>query len=143
MKEKLKSIRDEALQLVHDAENLDTLNQLRVRFLGKKGEITGVLKGMGKLSAEERPQIGALANTIKDEIESLIVERKGMLEEEAKLTKLKEEEIDVTLPGINVKHGTAHPLTSIFIELNKIFLGMGFDIAEGQRLKKSIITLKL
>ncbi|MCK4259229.1 MAG: phenylalanine--tRNA ligase subunit alpha [Halanaerobiales bacterium] len=131
MKEKLKSISEEALQLVNAAENLDMLNQLRVRFLGKKGEITSVLKGMGKLSPEERPVIGALANTIKGEIESLIGERKTALENEVKLKRLEKEEIDVTLPGLSVGYGTVHPLTSIFKELNKIFLGLGFDIAEG------------
>lgn len=136
MKEKLQSIRTEAVQQVNDAKDLDLLNQLRVRFLGKKGEITQVLKGMGKLTPEERPVIGAMANEVKVEIESLIEERIHKLEEEAKLQRIKEEEIDITLPGQAVEYGKVHPLTSVFTELKRVFIGMGFDIAEGPEIEK-------
>ncbi|AZR73669.1 phenylalanine--tRNA ligase subunit alpha [Anoxybacter fermentans] len=136
MKEKLQGIREEAFRLIKEVNDLELLNKLRVRFLGKKGEITGVLKGMGQLLPEERPIIGALANKIKNEIESLIEERKLKLEEEAKLKQIQEEEIDVTLPGQPINYGHVHPLTAILTELKRVFLGMGFDIAEGPEIEK-------
>lgn len=142
MKEKLQSIRSEAIQLIQDAQELDVLNQLRVKYLGKKGEITGVLKGMGQLSAEERPVIGAMANEVKDELENLISERMTDLEQVAKLKQIGEEEIDVTLPGCKVNYGHAHPLTKVFAELKQMYLGMGFDIAEGPEIEKDYFNFE-
>ncbi len=135
MKEKLNSIEHEALQLINTANDLDVLNQLRVRFLGKKGEITSVLKGMGQLSPEERPVVGAMANELKNRIETVLEDRKVTLEREAKLQRLQKEEIDLTLPGEPVIYGKAHPLTAVFAELKRIFLGMGFDVAEGPEIE--------
>ena len=136
MKEKLQAIREEALHLVETANNLEELNQLRVRFLGKKGEITAFLKGLAGLSPEERPVVGALANELKNAIEARIDERMAVLEKEAKSNRIKEEEIDITLPGLAVNYGHAHPLTTVFAEIKRIFVGMGFDIAEGPEIEK-------
>lgn len=136
MKEKLQSIREEALQLVNEARDLEALNQLRVRFLGKKGEITAFLKGLAGLSPEERPVVGALTNELKNEIEALIEERMTVLEKDAKFARIKEETIDITLPGLAVNYGHAHPLTTVFAEIKRIFVGMGFDVAEGPEIEK-------
>lgn len=136
MKEQLQSIREEALQLVKEALDLEALNQLRVRYLGKKGEITAFLKGMGQLSPEERPIVGAMANEVKNEIEELIESRMSVLAEADRLKKIQEEEIDITLPGIAVNYGHTHPITTVFAELKRIFIGMGFDVAEGPEIER-------
>lgn len=136
MKEQLQSIREEALRLAHEAQELEALNQLRVRYLGKKGELTALLKGMGQLSAEERPVIGAMVNEVKDEIEGLIEGRMTVLADAERLRKIREEEIDVTLPGIEVAYGHAHPITTVFAELKRMFVGMGFDVAEGPEIER-------
>lgn len=135
MKEKLENIREEALELIEKADDLDTLTELKVRFLGKKGDITAVLKNMGQLPPEERPVVGKMANKLKGEIGSFIDKRQTALEEEAKLKRIKEEEIDVTLPGKEVEYGHLHPLSATFKELKNIFVGMGFDIAEGPEIE--------
>lgn len=135
MKEKLASIEKEAIGLISQVSNLDTLNQLRVRFLGKKGEMTAILKTMGQLSPTERPLVGALANEVKNRIEAALADQKKILDQEIKLKQLKAEKIDVTLPGERVSYGKAHPLTSVFAELKQIFLGMGFTIAEGPEIE--------
>lgn len=136
MKEQLQNIREEALRLVREAQDLEALNQLRVRYLGKKGEITAFLKGMGQLSAEERPIIGAMANEVKNEIEGLVESRMTVLADAERVKRILEEEIDITLPGSVVKYGHTHPITTVFAELKRIFIGMGFDVAEGPEIER-------
>lgn len=135
MKEQLEKIKRIAVEAIDAADNLDFLNQLRIRFLGKKGEITGVLKEMGKLSAEERPIIGAVANQVKNKIANLIESKTIELESAAKFARLQEEKIDLTLPGEKIGCGKIHPLTAIYSEVKNIFIGMGFDIAEGPEIE--------
>lgn len=129
MKELLQRILADALdQLEADDAQPD---QVRVRFLGKKGELTGVLRGMGSLSPEERPAIGQLANEVRSKIENAIETRQAQLNEKLLERKLLNERIDVTVPGEEFPVGHLHPLTLVRRELEDIFLGLGFSIAEG------------
>lgn len=131
MQERLHELQAEAQQKVAEASDLKALNDIRVAYLGKKGPITEVLRGMGKLSAEERPQIGALANDVRESIAAKIEEKQKTLEAAAVNEKLSAETIDVTLPGRQVKKGNHHPLTRIIEEIEDLFIGMGYEVAEG------------
>ena len=131
MREKLENIRLTAKECISSCDNLTALEEIRVRFSGKKGELTAVLRGMGALSAEERPVIGALANEVRADIESAIDEKKRALSKAESEKKLKEETIDVTMPGVTSKLGKKHPLTKVLDEIKDIFIGMGFQIASG------------
>jgi phenylalanyl-tRNA synthetase alpha chain len=135
VEQKLKELAQEALSKVASAQDLKELNDIRVSYLGKKGPITEVLRGMGKLSAEERPKIGALANQVRAEIAEQIEKKQKQLEEAAIEKQLKEEAIDVTLPGRPVKNGNAHPLTKIIEEIEDLFISMGYQVAEGQEVE--------
>lgn len=128
MLEKIKAAVEEALKIADSAE---TLENIRIKYMGKKGELTAVLKGMGKLSKEERPVIGALANEIRQKLEKEIEEKKAAIMAAEEEKKLAEEVIDVTMPGKRSKEGKLHPLTQVMNELKKVFMGMGFSIAEG------------
>lgn len=136
MQERLKELQQEALQAIEKAVDLQKLNDIRVSFLGKKGPITEVLKGMGKLSAEERPKMGALANEVRDAIAARIEEKNQILEEAAVLERLASESIDVTLPGRPIRTGNGHPLTKIIEEIEDLFIGMGYTVAEGPEVEK-------
>ena len=129
MKEKLTKIRTEALEQL-SAPNAD-LEQIKIKYLGKKGELTAVLRGMGALSAEERPLIGQLANEVRADIEAAIASQKKEQEAKALEAQLKNEKLDVTMPGTPTPVGHMHPLTQVQRELEDIFIGMGFSIAEG------------
>ncbi|SIS51310.1 phenylalanine--tRNA ligase subunit alpha [Salimicrobium flavidum] len=131
MKERLEELEQEAILKVEKAETIDALKNVRVEYLGKKGPITEVLRGMGKLSKEERPVIGQLANEVREKISVAIDEKQSKLEDEALEEQLKDESIDVTLPGRPVQVGGPHLLTSIIEEIEDLFIGMGFDIREG------------
>lgn len=131
MKERLQALRDDALKQIHETTDLKSLNEIRVRYLGKKGPITEVLRGMGNLSPEERPVVGALANEIRELIAEEISKKKEELEALALEQQLAAETIDVTLPGRPVKIGNRHPLTKIIEEIEDLFIGMGYEIAEG------------
>ena len=131
MKEKLQQIRQNVTDLLAETKDLEGLDQLRIRFLGKKGELTAVLKGMGALSSEERPKIGALANEVRTFLEKEIDERKAELSKKLQEEKLKREVIDVTMPGRKQELGHMHPLSQVLDEVQKVFIGMGFQIAEG------------
>ncbi len=126
--EKIELSAKEELKKIRDSKELEAL---RIRFLGKKGELTTVLKGMATLSSEERPVIGQLANRVRSDIENAVEERAKELKKAAFELKLKEEKLDVTLPGKAPKLGKLHPLDSVMREIEDIFIGMGFDIASG------------
>lgn len=131
MKEQLEAIRQEAeaaLQTCTDAKQLDAI---RVQYLGKKGALTAILKQMGKLSAEERPVMGQLANAVRSNIESAITKQQAAIAEAALEQKLQSETLDITLPGKQKKIGGLHPLTIVENEIKEIFLGMGFSVADG------------
>jgi phenylalanyl-tRNA synthetase alpha chain len=131
MKDKLECMKTAALQEIPAAADLDQVNEIRVKYLGKKGELTAILRGMGILTADERPIIGQLANEVRENIETEINFRLAALKDSEKLTKLTQETIDVTLPGKPFQLGKRHPLTMVLDEINNIFLGLGFEIAEG------------
>ncbi|MBQ4486075.1 MAG: phenylalanine--tRNA ligase subunit alpha [Oscillospiraceae bacterium] len=131
MKEKLSSILEAARAELENAADLKAMEDLRIRFLGKKGELTAILKQMGSLSPEERPAMGQLANTVRSEIEARLAEKGERLRTELAAKKLEAEKIDVTLPGTAMKVGRRHPLNAVLEEVEEIFLGMGFDIVDG------------
>ena len=131
MKDQLESIRQAADAAVRSAGTLADIDALRVRFLGKKGELTAVLKQMGKLSAEERPVIGQLANEIRADIETAIETASKRLEQEALDARLQEETIDVSMPGKTPSLGAKHPMSIVLDQVKDIFLGLGFQIVEG------------
>lgn len=129
MKEILAKLKSDALSQI--ADDKADLEQIRVRYLGKKGELTAVLRGMGSLSAEERPVIGQLANEVRANIEEAIAKRAEKMKEHALEVKLRSEKLDVTMPGKAPAMGHVHPLTLVQRDLEDIFIGMGFSIAEG------------
>ena len=132
MKETLKRIKEEALSQIASPETDDAaLEALRIKYLGKKGELTAVLRGMGQLSPEERPIVGQIANEVRAEIESAITEKKAALADVALDAQLDAEKLDVTVPGKKSKVGHRHPLTLVQRDMEEIFIGMGFSIAEG------------
>lgn len=131
MREKLEALQVEALEKVEAATDAKELQDVRVAYLGKKGPITEVLRGMGKLSKEERPVIGELANKVREKIAQAIEEKKEVFERQAIEKRLAEETIDVTLPGRPAPSGGPHLLTSIVEEIEDIFIGMGFEVREG------------
>ena len=129
MKEKLAKIKEAALAQINEVDA--DLEQIKIRYLGKKGELTAVLRGMGSLSAEERPQIGQLANEVRANIEEAIAKRVREAQAKALEQKLQAEKLDVTMPATPAPCGHIHPLTTVQRELEDIFIGMGFSIVEG------------
>lgn len=131
MQEELKKIKQKALAAMEETNSLEGLNEMKVKFLGKKGELTSILKEMGKLSAEERPVVGQLANEIRDDINKYLEEKSAYIKKQALNAKLALETIDVTLPGKALPEGTKHPLTLVMDDAKEIFTGLGFEVAEG------------
>ncbi len=131
MKAELEAIAKQALEELKGAQDLKVLDAVRVKYLGKKGELTAILKQMGKLSAEERPVIGQLANQVRADIEQMLEQTKTDLEAKALDIRLAGETLDVTLPGQKKPLGKKHPLTIVLDELKEIIVGMGFEIATG------------
>lgn len=127
----LEALRDNTLKEIAQVATLKELNQIRVETLGKKGPITEVLRGMKNLSPEERPVVGGFANEIRDLLTEAIEARKVVLENEALNAALKEESLDVTLPGKQMPQGTRHILAQVMEEIEDIFLGMGYQVVEG------------
>ncbi len=131
MKEKLEAIRAEAQERLAACTTKADLEALRVHYLGKKGELTAILRGMGALSPEERPKMGALVNQVRGELESAMEEKLAALDAAELERRLQEEQLDVTVPGVSAPYGKKHPLTQVLDEIKDIFLGMGFQIATG------------
>lgn len=127
----LQTIRQQAAEALASVSDPKLLDELRVKYLGKKGELTAILKQMGGLSAEERPRVGQLANEVRAAIETLIEEKSTTLQAALQSKKLEAEKIDVTLPGTATPLGKQHPLNKVLDEVKEIFLGMGFSVAEG------------
>ena len=136
MKEQLEAIRQKALNELENTASIQDIEAVRIKFLGKKGELTGILKQMGKLSAEERPVVGQLANVIRSEIEAKIEEDSKSIAQKLQAEKLKAEKIDVTLPGQAKVLGSRHPLTVVLDDIKDIFIGMGFGIVDGPEVEK-------
>ena len=131
MKEKLEQIKNNAKEEIKNAQTVKQLNEIKVKYLGKKGELTTILRGMGELSPEERPIIGSLVNSVRDEIEEELKEKEKTVKENELKEKLEKEKIDVTMPSKKINLGSIHPITQIINEVEDIFLGMGYEIADG------------
>ena len=131
MKEMMENLRETALKAILGSENVESLEELRVKYLGKKGELTGILRQMGKLSAEERPVMGQLANKLREDIENEIEKRKAELSSVLLQAKLAEETVDVTMPAKEIHLGHKHPMYNVLDQIKDIFIGMGFDIVDG------------
>lgn len=131
MKALMQELKENALKAIPDADSLENLEALRIKYLGKKGELTAILKQMGKLSAEERPAMGQLANQLRAELESSIESSRKRLEAAALEAKLKLEAVDVTIPGDELKLGHKHPMYMALDEIKDIFVGMGFTVLDG------------
>lgn len=131
MKEQLEALRTKALEQLRTAQTPKELEEFRVAFLGKKGEVTGLLRGMGALPAEERPVMGQLINRLRGELETALQEREQDIGSKLKEQQLKQETLDVTLPGKRAKQGGLHPLNIVLADLIDIFQSMGFDVVDG------------
>lgn len=131
MNEKLKSIKEKALSQINAAENLEGLNEVRVAILGKKGELTSVLKSMKDVAKELRPKVGQMVNEARTEIETVLEEKKIAFEKKAREERMKAETIDVTLPAKKQMVGHRHPNTIALEEIERIFVGMGYEVVEG------------
>ncbi|MBW5446959.1 phenylalanine--tRNA ligase subunit alpha [Cohnella sp. CFH 77786] len=131
MKDRLEALRAEALDRLQTVEDAASLNDLRVHYLGKKGQLTEILRGMGALSAEERPIIGQVANDVRAAIEEVLARKQEAFDRAETARRLQAETLDVTLPGKAPAVGSLHPLTKVAQEIEDIFLGMGYTIAEG------------
>ena len=137
MKELMQKLREASLQAVSQAPNMEMLEEMRVRYLGKKGELTGILRQMGKLSAEERPAMGQLANQLRGDIEAAIEARREILSKALLEMKLQQEALDVTLPGEVDRLGHKHPMYHVLDQIKEIFVGMGFEILDGPEVEKA------
>ena len=137
MKALMQELRENALNAISDAESIDSLDALRVRYLGKKGELTAILKQMGKLSAEERPVMGQLANQIRSDLEASIENTRKRLEAAALEARLQMETLDVTIPAEELKLGHKHPMYMALDEIKDIFVGMGFTVLDGPEVELS------
>ena len=137
MKEQLQKIKEGTLAEIAGISDAKALEDLRVKVLGKKGELTAILKQMGKLSAEERPLIGQLANDVRTEIETALGEKQTALKSAELEQQLKAESIDVTMPGVKREAGRRHPLNIVLEDLKSIFRGMGYTVVDGPEVEET------
>lgn len=137
MKEQLNSIKEKALNDIKNAVDIKQIEDLRVKFLGKKGELTAILKQMGGLSAEERPIIGQLANEVREKLEGAVSEQLEKLKSAALDKKLEKEAIDVTMPGKTLEAGKRHPINTVMEEMKDIFRGMGYTVVDGPEVEET------
>ena len=135
MKEQIAKMKETALEEINKAQDITELNNARVKYLGKKGELTAILRGMKDLSAEERPVIGSFVNVVKAELENLIEVREEEFKKAEINKKLEQEKIDITLPATKVKRGSKHPVNRIIEEIEDLFVSMGYDVCSGPELE--------
>ena len=137
MKELMQSLREASLKAISETDTPESVEALRVRYLGKKGELTSILRQMGRLSPEERPVMGQLANQLRAEIEQAVELRKTMLGKVMLEKKLEAEAVDVTLPGVEQPAGHKHPMYNVLDQIKDIFIGMGYEIVDGPEVELS------
>ena len=137
MKEMLQKLREASVDAILQADDITALENLRVKYLGKKGELTAILKQMGRLSAEERPAMGQLANQVRAELETALEQRREALNARMLEMRLKAETLDVTMPGQAPELGHQHPMYIVLDEIKDIFVGMGFEILEGPEIEEA------
>ncbi|MDX2096924.1 MAG: phenylalanine--tRNA ligase subunit alpha [Leptolyngbyaceae cyanobacterium bins.59] len=133
--EQLETLRREAEQVIASTDNLEQLEQLRIKYLGKKGQLSGLLGGMGKLPAEERPRIGALTNEVKDALQTALDDKKTALQAAEIQARLEAETLDVTMPGTYYPQGQVHPINGMIDRVIDIFVGLGYTVADGPELE--------
>ena len=131
----LTQLQQEAVAAITTTEKLDSLEQLRIKYLGKKGQLSQILRGMGKLSPEERPQVGALANEVKEAIQSKLDGQKTTLQQAQIAAQIEAETIDVTMPGVSRPLGKVHPLNGVVDRVLDIFVGLGYTVATGPQVE--------
>lgn len=137
MKEQVEQIKQNSIKEMEEVKTIKELTELKVKYLGKKGELTTVLRGMGKLSPEERPIIGSLVNNVRDLLDEKFTQKERELKREELNQRLQTETIDITEPSQKTKLGSIHPITQIIQEVEEIFLGMGYQIADGPEVEKT------
>jgi len=142
MKEKLQSIKEEAIRQIQESDVPEKLNDVRVKFLGKKGELTAVLKGMKDVEAKERPKVGQMVNETRVAIEAALEESRGKMEAAIRAEKLKTEVIDVTLPANRNQIGHRHPNAIALEEVERIFIGMGYEVVEGPEVEYDLYNFE-
>lgn len=135
MEEQIREIEQKSIKEISEAKNLKELNDLRVKYLGKKGELTTILRGMGGLTSDERPKIGSLVNVVKANLEEIIQKQEVKYQEEELNKKLEEETIDITLPSTKTKRGSKHPINRVIEEIEDLFVSMGYDVEVGPELE--------
>ena len=138
MKEEIAKLKETSIEEIKRCDKQEELNNLKIKYLGKKGELTKILRTMGSLSPEERPVVGSLVNEIRDELNNLIEEKEKEFKKQELLRKLETENIDVTEPSKKNDIGSLHPITQTIQEVEEIFLGMGYEIADGPEVEKAI-----
>ena len=137
MQEQISQIKEKALEAIKKAKDAKELDEVRVQYLGKKGELTVILRGMGSLTPEERPIVGSLVNQVRDELEAKIQEGEKHFADKAIEEKLATENIDVTMPSKKIDLGSVHPITQVINDVKDIFIGMGYQIADGPEIELS------
>ncbi len=135
MREQLEQLRNGALQAIETATTVEKLQEIRITLLGRKGELTGLMKGLGSLTAEERPAIGQLVNSVRDEIEGALGAALASAQENLMAERIRSERIDISLPGRRPVRGTKHPISLVIEEVSAIFAGLGFSVAEGPEIE--------
>ena len=135
MKEKLEQIVSDALDKINASDKIESLNEIKTSFLGKKGELTAVLKGMKDVAPEDRPKVGQMVNDARQKIEDVLDEKRTSFERAIREEKMKNETIDVTLPGKKLRYGHLHPNTIALDEVEKIFIGMGYEVVDGPEIE--------
>ncbi len=143
MREKIEKIRDEAKLAIEKITDAKTLNEIKIKYLGKKSELSNVLKDMGSLSKEERPVVGEIANKVRKEIEEKISEKQKTIEKMLLDKKLEKEKIDVTLPSTKVKKGSKHPVNTVIEEIEDLFVSMGYTVESGPELETDRFCFEL
>ena len=142
MKEQLERIREEALKQIEASDALEKLNEIRVAYLGKKGELTSVLKSMKNVAPEDRPRVGQMVNDARAAIEARLEETRLALARRARQEQLKREVIDVTLPAKKSRVGHSHPNTIALKEVERIFVGMGYEVVEGPEIEYDLYNFE-
>ncbi len=135
MKEQIEQIEENAIKEIELSQEIKNLEQIKVKYLGKKGELTAILRGMGAISAEERPIIGSLVNEVRERIEIAFAKKEEELKNKEMEEKLKAEKIDITLPSTKIRRGSKHPISRIIEEVEDIFVSMGYDVVDGPELE--------
>ena len=143
MKEKIEQIRQQALAAIEDAAGIDKLNDVKVAFLGKKGQLSSLLKGMKDVAPEDRPKVGQMVNEARAGIEAKMEEKRTAIQKKLREEKMKKEVIDVTLPGKKVAVGHRHPNQIALDDLERVFIGMGYEVVEGPEVEYDHYTFEL